>query len=116
MSREHKILVDGVRKAIATQIVVLHELAEDLCDLGLDEEARRIDECASKLDEERHPVELVREAVPVLRAVAARLQETGMRNMDKLAQALLASARALAGRADRVLTETQPITEDDEAD
>lgn len=113
MSQEHKILVDNVSKAIATQIAVLHELAEDLAELGFDEEAHRIDKTAIDLDREEHPVTLVREAVPLLRAVAARLQETTSHQMDQVAQRILQSARALAGRADRVLSETQPIDDED---
>lgn len=114
MSREHETLLDHVRSAIASQASVIRELADELVDYGLDEESRRLRECASELERDGHPMDQVRCIVPILRSIAARLGELGLNKPElRLADKLRACAIALARRHDRVLTETQPIDEED---
>jgi len=114
MSREHEILLDDVRQAIASQAAVIRELADELVDYGLDEEVRRLRECASGLDHNGHPMDLVRTVVPVLRSISARLGEAGLNRRDlRLGDRLRACAIALSRRHDRVLSDTQPIDDGD---
>jgi hypothetical protein len=113
MSQEHQVLLDELRFAIAAELAVLHELAEDLGEIGFDEEAARVDACARDLEKEGHPMDLASDAVPKLKAIVARLWESKHPHLVKISRRLQKTCKSISTRAVKVMTETQPIDEAD---
>ena len=113
MSQEHQVLLNELRFAIAAELAVLHELADDLGEIGFDEEASRVEACAQDLEQEGHPMDLANDAVPKLKAIIARLWESKHPHLVKISRRMQQTCRSISSRAVKVMTETQPIDEAD---
>ncbi len=113
MSHEHEVLLAELRFAIAAELTVLHELAEDLGEIGFDEEALRVEACARDLEKDGHPMDLAKEVVPKIKSIAARLWESKHPHLVKISRRLQRTSKAISTRAMKILTETQPIDEAD---
>lgn len=113
MSREHEVLLAELRFAIAAELTVLHELADDLGEIGFDAEAARVEACARILEEDGHPMELANKAIPQIKTVIARLWESKHPHLVKISRRMQQTCKSISQRAVKVMTETQPIDEAD---
>lgn len=105
MSREHEILMNDVRAAVASQGMVIRRVADELV-----EEVIRLHQCVDALEGDRHPMDAIRRVIPVLRSVATKFGDAGGNRREvSLGDRLRACAVLLSHRHDRVLTDTQPI-------
>jgi hypothetical protein len=98
--------ITDLHDAVAVQIAILSELAHELIDQGLDDDARIARRIILELGRPADIVNRVRDALPHIDLLISRMRELGMKTLRKAVEGV---KKVLVARCDVTLLDTRPI-------